>query len=143
MREILLKMEPLAGREQSEGDAEWKPPEALEHLAHIAGADAVTELLDAFRTDMVERLTKLRHAVTKGDGATMRIEVHSIKGSAAQMGAAKLAARCRELEIEYGRNEWTLQASEVETLQGLFDEASMAMARHRFAGSPGPDETAV
>jgi len=135
-------MEPLAG-EESACNGEWQPPEALEHLAHIAGAGAVTELLDAFRTDMVVRLAKLRQAVTNGDGTTMRVEVHSIKGSAAQMGAAKLAARCRELEIEYGRNEWTLQASEVETLQGLFDEASMAMARHRFAGSPGPDETAV
>jgi len=136
-------MEPLAGREESEGDAEWKPPEALEHLARIAGSGAVTELLDAFRTDMVARLAKLRHAVVDGDGATMRVEVHSIKGSAGQMGAAKLAARCRELEIEYGRNLWTLRASEVETLQGLFDEASMAMARHRFTTSPGPDETAV
>jgi HPt (histidine-containing phosphotransfer) domain-containing protein len=112
----------------------WVLPEVLEHLARGGSADLVAEIMDDFRTDVAARLAKLRLAVERNDGPGIRIEVHSIKGSAAQMGASELAAACLKLEIDAGADPSSLAAPQVEAIQALFDRVCLAIRRHPLGG---------
>ena len=108
----------------------WVLPEALEHLARTGATDLVAELLDDFRTDVAARLERLRGALATGDAATMKMEVHSIKGSAAQMGAEDLAGACRKMEEDADADGWNMAGAHVDTIQGEFDKVSAAIGRH-------------
>jgi HPt (histidine-containing phosphotransfer) domain-containing protein len=113
----------------------WVLPEELQQLAQIAGSDVVRELLGDFCTDVANRLLSLRQAVAGHDRTTMKIGVHSIKGSAAQMGAADLAAACASLESGSSAAEWTLADAQVDQIQALFDEVLLGIARHPLGGT--------
>jgi hypothetical protein len=58
----------------------------------------IAELIAMFRTDTDTRLRALDDAVVKGDFPLVRKQVHSIKGSASQLGASKVAAICLQIE---------------------------------------------
>ncbi|MHC8321651.1 Hpt domain-containing protein [Pseudomonas sp. GB2N2] len=57
--------------------------------------DEYSMLLDTFLADSVERLNLLLKA---GDAETLGATAHSFKGSCSNMGAARLAQLCHELE---------------------------------------------
>jgi two-component system sensor histidine kinase/response regulator len=108
----------------------WVLPETLEHLAQGSEAELVAEIMGDFRTDVGVRLLNLRQAVARNDISVIKIEAHSIKGSAAQMGAPELADACLKLEIQARTNSVSDAGSQVETIQALFDEVSLAIQRH-------------
>jgi HPt (histidine-containing phosphotransfer) domain-containing protein len=115
----------------------WVLPEALEHLSQSGADSLVTELLGDFRADVAARLLRLRQAVARNDAATIKIEVHSIKGSAAQMGAAGLAAACRQVEIEARTGQGSLTEAQLDGLQALFDEVCRDIGRHPLGSGSG------
>ena len=77
----------------------WALPEALQQLAMAGEQDLVAEVLTLFQTDTDSRLRTLRSAVQSGNRKVVRAEAHSLKGSAAQVGATALADSCRQLEL--------------------------------------------
>lgn len=118
----------------------WSPPDSLRDLAQRGFANLVSEILDDFRTDVAARLVKLRQAVIARDITIARNEVHSIKGSAAQMGADALAEACRVLEVEAASAGWTLGDSQVEKIEGLFGRVAEEIERHPFSRRTGAAE---
>lgn len=128
--------EPTAAAGGPENHPDWVPPEALQQLAQTGSARVVAELLDDFRRDVTARLLQLRRAIDHNDGPAIRIQVHSIKGSAAQMGADRLAAACLQLELDMVRGVRNVTAADVESIQALFDEVSAAIARHPLSSPP-------
>jgi HPt (histidine-containing phosphotransfer) domain-containing protein len=131
-------MNPLPGGDSPQESAVWMPPESLQDVARIGGASAVSELLEDFRTDVAALLSELRQAVASDDSAAVKNCVHSIKGSAAQMGAGKLANACRQLEIEIRRNQAVLSESQLEMVESLFEEVAIAIERHPLARKTKP-----
>jgi HPt (histidine-containing phosphotransfer) domain-containing protein len=79
-------------------DGIWQPTETLAQLAATGFADAVAELIGDFRTDTAARFERLCAALLRGDVAGARKEAHSIKGSALQMGADRVASLARSIE---------------------------------------------
>ena len=128
-------MDPKPSADAPQDREGWVLPEALEELVRGGNADLIPEIFSEFRTDVGSRLARLREAVARNDGATLRDEVHSIKGSAAQMGATDLAVACLQLESEGPAREWRLTCSDIDNLQALFDQVLRAMARHPLAGT--------
>jgi HPt (histidine-containing phosphotransfer) domain-containing protein len=108
----------------------WILPDSLADLARSGATGLVAELLDDFRTDVAVRLARLRTAVASGDAPVIKMEVHSIKGSAAQMGADGLAGACLQLEAEAATHHWNLAPDRVEPIQQQFDQVCEAMRRH-------------
>jgi HPt (histidine-containing phosphotransfer) domain-containing protein len=125
-----FRVEPKSPLNTDDQRPGWVLPEELQHLVQIAGADVVRELLGDFCTDVGNRLLSLRQAVARDDRTTMKIGVHSIKGSAAQMGAADLAAACGKMEIGFSTGEWRISNAQVDQIQALFDEVLTGIARH-------------
>jgi HPt (histidine-containing phosphotransfer) domain-containing protein len=78
--------------------AAWTPPDILQELGAEELSDLLMELVGTFKGDTEVRLQMLREAVAAGDVESVRKAAHSMKGSAAQMGADDIASACREIE---------------------------------------------
>jgi HPt (histidine-containing phosphotransfer) domain-containing protein len=61
---------------------------------------AIVEIVRTFLSDMDERTAAIRAALLKEDLAEIGHQAHSLAGSSGALGAAQLAARCRQLETE-------------------------------------------
>lgn len=60
--------------------------------------DVVTELIDVFLEDLPSRVESLGSAVHRAEPDELRAAAHALKGSAASIGAVRLAALCGALE---------------------------------------------
>jgi HPt (histidine-containing phosphotransfer) domain-containing protein len=119
----------------SDSPVVWVVPEALQQLVECGDTELVEELIAIFQSDTTARLEVLRRAIAAGDWAAVRVEGHTIKGSAVQVGANCVAEACRQLELEARKSapldlEWLFHR-----LQQSFDEACGAMAaRNEITG---------
>lgn len=108
----------------------WRPPKTIQDLADSGCSDLIPELVAAFTSDVADRLKKARQAVASDDMALFRAQMHTMKGSAMQMGAAEMAALCRQIE-ETGA---TLSAAQYEAhlaaVTALFERTHRAMAAY-------------
>lgn len=76
-------------------------PETVDQLRALAQAgnpDLLAKLQAAFARDTPELLLALRAAVAAGDAEAVAFNVHTLKGSAANLGATELVAACRTIE---------------------------------------------
>ena len=112
----------------------WELPEALDRLVRGGDAALVAEIMHDFGADATARITRLRAAIVRGDAPAVRIEAHSIKGSAAQMGAIQLASACQALELDARAGSLERAAPQLGTIQALFDEVNGAIMRHPLYG---------
>ena len=77
--------------------------EVIESLKELGGEDdpgLFQELVDVFLTDTPPRLEAMTEAVANGDAEALMTAAHSLKSSAANMGALHLSALCRQLEAQ-------------------------------------------
>jgi signal transduction histidine kinase/DNA-binding response OmpR family regulator len=75
---------------------------ALDRLRQVVTADGRTllnKLIGVFLVDVPTRLKALSDAMRRGDAAEVRLIAHTLKSSAATLGAGDLAANLAELEI--------------------------------------------
>ena len=72
--------------------------EALTALARDVGPDTVTDLIDLYVVDAPRHVADIGRAVANRDTAVMRRAAHSLKSTAAMVGALPLADTCREIE---------------------------------------------
>lgn len=75
-------------------------PSAFERLLEITGDDIafVDELVDTYLDDAVVQLDSLERAADAADIGALIRPAHTLKSSSENVGAAALAAMCRELE---------------------------------------------
>lgn len=102
------------------GRSRWAVPGTLLYLADDLNTDLIMDLIEIFCSDIPRRLTQVRDALRDCDHKGIRDRIHSIKGSAQQMGADGMARMC--LDIETAASEVpTGQLSErVERLEAEF-----------------------
>jgi len=108
----------------------WELPESLSRLARGGDAWLVAEILEDFCQDGRARLSRLRHAAASQDAATVKLEAHSLKGSAAQMGAEGLATGCRALELSASAGLTGGVEAQLDAIEALLEETCRAIARH-------------
>jgi len=76
-------------------------PEVVDQLRALARAgnpDLLNKLQASFARDTSARLSALRTAVANGDAAAVAFILHSLKGSAANLGAIEIVAICEQIE---------------------------------------------
>lgn len=71
----------------------------IEELSNLMGEEFIGELVETFCEETPQLMVQLRQSMDDGDAAAFRRFAHSIKSSSASLGALKLAAMARELEI--------------------------------------------
>ena len=82
------------------GDSELDPEVIgqLRELARAGNPQLLHKLQASFARDTPERLGALRAAIAAGDADAVSFNLHTLKGSAANLGATKMVAICQELE---------------------------------------------
>lgn len=70
----------------------------LNDLADSLGVESVIAIVDVFKDVSHNQMNALEVASQKGDLATIKRESHSLKSSAANLGAQNLADLCAKLE---------------------------------------------
>jgi HPt (histidine-containing phosphotransfer) domain-containing protein len=75
-------------------------PIAFAELQASAGADFVRELIDTFLEEAPPMLAELREALAGARAEPFRRAAHSLKSNASTFGAASLAAKARDLELQ-------------------------------------------
>jgi signal transduction histidine kinase/DNA-binding response OmpR family regulator/ligand-binding sensor domain-containing protein/HPt (histidine-containing phosphotransfer) domain-containing protein len=90
-------VEPLA---PSTSEPSILEPEALRNLHRLGGMNQsfVSELIDLFLHESVERLARLREAATSSDVEAIHLIAHTQRGACLNFGAQRMAGLCKELE---------------------------------------------
>jgi PAS domain S-box-containing protein len=126
----------ISGRPAPKPDGE--PPESdggggepvdaamLAGLRELGDAELVADLAGMFLGDAESRLAALREALQNGDAGALEHTAHTLKGSAGNMGAARMAAICAELQ-EAGAS------GELGRAPGLLDRLEEELGRVRPA----------
>jgi len=83
----------------------------MQELQEVMAGD-FNLLLETFLNDSKNRLNHLKEAVLKQEAEEVRRQAHSFKGSAGNVGAAKLSQLCKILE-DMGRAGGVSQAQEI------------------------------
>ena len=92
-------------------------PEVVEQLRSLAQAgnpELLDKLQESFTRDTPVRLASLRAAVAAGDADAVAFNVHTLKGSAANLGAGQIVSTCQQIERITGAPD----AGELEPLLG-------------------------
>jgi len=130
-------------------------PVLVGHLARLPGAegqDLGTELVGRFAESLVTLLPRLRALAAQGDATALALDSHSLRGSAALLGALTLAdlakaietdARAGELARASGlvdafEAEWALTHPELRTACIAAAATSAAMRTGRITPRPSP-----
>jgi len=105
--------------------------EAIENLRALDedGGDAfLREVIDIFKDDTPLRIQELRSSLAAGDQPTFTRAAHSVKGSSANIGAARLRALAADLETR-SRQSLDDLAGEVDRMEASFQEACAELAK--------------
>ena len=70
----------------------------LRALAREANSDLLNRLQASFARDTPPRLVALRAAISSGDADAVAFGLHTLSGSAANLGAIEIVATCRQIE---------------------------------------------
>lgn len=92
-----------AKKRRAEGAVDHALLNGLRKLEQSGAPGLVKRLTDIFLQDTARRLTDLRDSVQQGDSERLRKLAHTLKGSAANLGAREIVRICAELE-ELGEN---------------------------------------
>jgi HPt (histidine-containing phosphotransfer) domain-containing protein len=111
----------------------WHPPEELRELEEAGDHGIVLELIGCFQTDVASRFKRLHDAVARLDAGTVEAEVHTIRGSAGQMGAQALAALCQAVETGVPEMPWVEREYLLNQAESRFAEVNSAMDEYIVA----------
>jgi two-component system, sensor histidine kinase and response regulator len=122
------------GAGAADGERTGEPPqfvvdtEVLDRLRREVGDAVVAELLDTFRRHTPERLAALRAAVRARDPAAVGRQAHSLAGSGAAVGAARLTALSAEIQrVAEGGEQAPLDAL-LESMDDAWEQTREALA---------------
>ncbi|MBB6404377.1 response regulator [Arthrobacter sp. AZCC_0090] len=96
--QVLSRWIPEAPKESTEPALDPARLETLRDLGPAGGLGLLPAAARAFRKDIQPTLEALRHALDNGGGDAFRQIAHKLKGSAANIGAARAARMCEEME---------------------------------------------
>ncbi|HPT49883.1 MAG TPA: ATP-binding protein [Accumulibacter sp.] len=97
---------PAAPTDESVDTEQPINPRALDCIRNLPGANGaalVAKVIDAYVADAPKQLLKLRAAAEASDAQALRKIAHGMKSSSANVGAERLSAQCKDLEM-IGRN---------------------------------------
>jgi HPt (histidine-containing phosphotransfer) domain-containing protein len=105
----------------------------LRELAEMSSetTEQMRQLVETFLADAAIRVRGLHVAALAADGPQLMAVAHSLAGSAANLGATRLAEICRA--IESAARSGAIGAIEIDPLQAEIDRAGAAL-RQEFGG---------
>ena len=91
------------------------------------GEEFLVELIDVYLEDTPNRVAQLRAAVSAGDTATLIREAHTLKSSSANVGALRLSALAKQMEVAGRSGNFTGMDHNVQQFEGEFGQVKAAL----------------
>jgi HPt (histidine-containing phosphotransfer) domain-containing protein len=104
--------------------------EQINGLLDIAGVDGVKDILAAFWRSTDELSADLARSVEGGESGHAARTAHALKGSAANVGAMRLAEAAREVETLTKSGDLALARAAIERLAAIYRETRAALEQH-------------
>ncbi|MDY7096205.1 MAG: ATP-binding protein, partial [Acidobacteriota bacterium] len=107
-------------------------PQPLEHLQRLgssAGQNVLDQVIKLFLRDGPVRLERLRGALGEGDMDAVEQASHAFKGSAATLGAVRLAAACKRVEETARVDPLAVMPEDVEAVAQEYRRAAAELQR--------------
>jgi HPt (histidine-containing phosphotransfer) domain-containing protein len=98
----------------------------LADLFEVAGAAAITDLIETFLTSTQARLDSIHSAIAQRDRAALISATHSLIGSSGSYGASQLSALARQLESRARRDDLEAAAALATELDAEFERVKCA-----------------
>jgi len=114
---------------------DWNQLESLRTLQEPDEPDLIEELLSSFVGDGKPRVARIAAAVSAGNCPAAKIEAHTLKSSAAMLGAGRLSQAAERLELAAHARETERLPSLAEDLARSMDEVLAAFADPPFRRS--------
>ncbi|HEY6168843.1 MAG TPA: response regulator, partial [Verrucomicrobiae bacterium] len=87
----------------------------------------LVDLIDLFLNDTPSQVERMQSALPAGDRAALRLAAHSLKGSATNLGARKLAGLCLEIETQAKAEGGALDSNLLNLLTTEFQRVKTAL----------------
>jgi signal transduction histidine kinase/DNA-binding response OmpR family regulator len=94
-----LESQAVAAQPRAEGAVDHIALDGLRELERTGAPGLVKKVTDLFLQDTPRQLTDLRDSVQNGDSARLVRVAHTLKGSAANLGAREMVRICEELQV--------------------------------------------
>ncbi len=107
-------------------------PEAIENLRSLTPDDPngfLREIIGIFLEDTPARIAELRATLASGDQVGFTRAAHSIKGSAANLGANQLRTLSSELEHQSKTTEISTLGHHIDGLDAAFERARVELEK--------------
>ncbi len=104
--------------------------EQIDSLLDVAGVVGVRDILDAFWRSTDELSADLARCVATGDCFAAARTAHALKGSAANVGAQRLAEAAREVETHTKTGDLVAARDAIVRLAAIYRETRAALERH-------------
>lgn len=92
------------------------------------GEEFLVELIDAYLEDAPNRVARLREEFNGGNMAIVIHEAHTLKSSSANIGAMRLSALAKQMEISGRNGKFEGMAEEVQKVENEFIRVKTALA---------------
>lgn len=115
--------------QRSTAQAQLIEAEQIDGLLEIAGVDGVKDILDAFWRSTDDLSADLARCVETGACAEAARAAHALKGSAANVGARRLAQAARDVEALSKSGDLGALRSALETLAVIYHETRLELDR--------------
>ncbi len=94
------------------------------------GEALVRELAEMFFTETPNRILLLQQGISHGDSNAVTRAAHALKGSSSNIGAARVAASCGQLEVQARRGDLTGAADLVRAIEVDLPHFRAALEQH-------------
>jgi HPt (histidine-containing phosphotransfer) domain-containing protein len=115
---------------QSKAQALLLESEQIDSLLDIAGVVGVKDILAAFWRSTDELSADLKKCVETGDREAAARVAHALKGSAANVGAQRLAQAARDVEPHTKSGDLVAARDAIERLANIYRETRAALEAH-------------
>lgn len=89
----------------------------------------VEQLVTLFQAHAPGRIETIARAIAAGDGTTLEATAHTLVSNCAMLGATRMAAYCRSLELAGGRGAFDEAAALLPDARAEFARVARAVAR--------------
>jgi HPt (histidine-containing phosphotransfer) domain-containing protein len=129
-----LESQAVTAQSRPEGAAGHIALDGLRELERTGAPGLVKKITDLFLLDTPRQLTDLRDSVQNGDSVRLVKVAHTLKGSAANLGAREMVRICAELQVLGEAENISIAPSLVADLESQFGSVRDAILSEGATG---------
>ena len=117
-------------RELSDNKADHLELGQIDGLIAAAGADGAREIVAAFHRSTLDLIEQISSHLQQGALDLAASAAHAVKGSAANVGAVRVAEAAAQLEVICREQNHDATGEALDTIRGRFEAANIYLSEH-------------